>query len=349
MKALILQNNTNLVYKNFSDPVMQEDECLISVKNAGICNSDIYRAYNNGAYFYPLIMGHEFSGEVIETGSLVTNFKKGGRIIAFPLLPCHKCAFCQKQEYAQCIKYDYYGSRRHGAFAEYICIKEWNLLKISDTVDFEEACVIEPIAVAMHVVKKLDVKGYEKAAVIGAGFLGLIIAHYLLNKLNKDSIYVIDRNMDKLSIIGKYGVNTVYTKEHKNWAEEIRDVDIVIEACGAVETFRDSLKLVKSHGTVLWAGNITGALLLEKSMVSSMLRKEITLKGVWNSSFTHKDNDDWHDSLHYLEKDNNIVKNLITHCIELKQGPDFFKTLFMRKSGQKNNFNQTYIKAVFKI
>ena len=95
MKALVLESNEKLMYRDVPHPEISSDECLVAVKNAGICRSDIYRAYNNGAYFYPLIMGHEFAGIIKEVGNDVHNYKLGDRVAVFPLIPCKNCEFCK--------------------------------------------------------------------------------------------------------------------------------------------------------------------------------------------------------------------------------------------------------------
>ena len=89
---------------------------MVQVAYAGICNSDIQRSFGGGAYHYPLIMGHEFSGAVKESFA-GSRFSAGDRVVVYPLLPCHTCEACQTGDYAQCLDYDYFGSRRPGGFA----------------------------------------------------------------------------------------------------------------------------------------------------------------------------------------------------------------------------------------
>ncbi|MFC1566338.1 galactitol-1-phosphate 5-dehydrogenase [bacterium] len=351
MKALVLEGNSNLKVSNVPNPKIKDDECLIKVKCAGICNSDIYRAFNNEAYFYPLIMGHEFSGVIKKVGNRVKDFKEGDRVVVFPLIPCNECDFCKQKKYAQCLKYDYYGSRRNGAFAEYIAVKEWNLLKIPNSIGFEEASLIEPIAVALHAVKKVKVSDNPNIAIIGAGLIGLIIAISLLEKNRNANIYVIDRNSDKLSFIKFTNVNTILAKD--NWVDEIlnltQGVDTVFEVCGAVDTFKNSLKILKSHGQAIWVGNIVGDLLLGKALVSDILRREIAIKGVWNSKYLHDNNDDWHDAIKFLKRNKSIIQKLITHKVRLNEGADLIKKLYLKKSKNNKKNTDTYIKGIFVV
>ncbi len=351
MKALVLENNGILKYKELSNPNITSNECLISVKSAGICNSDIDRAYNNGAYFYPLIMGHEFAGEIVEVGNDVHNYRNGDRVAVFPLIPCKRCEACKTENYAQCIDYDYYGSRRNGAFAQYIAVKEWNLFPIHDDVKFCKAALLEPVSVAIHGLRKLQFDKDDSVAIFGSGIIGLVIARYLSNILKVANIYVIDHNDWKLDIAKGYGAVTINYQIDFDWSKniikKIGGVTHAIEACGAVDTYRKSLNIVKSHGNILWLGNITGSLHLEKKEVSSILRREIKIYGCWNSKFNHSKDDDWNYALDLL---NSIdLKQLITHNVSLEDGESVFRRLYLNKIKKIKDDKEHFLKVVFEV
>ena len=100
MKAAILTKNKCISVKQIQEQKLGKDECKIKIEFCGICSSDINRSYGNGAYFYPLIMGHEVSGKIVEAGDYCKNkFKIGDRVSIFPLLPCFKCEGCLSKEY----------------------------------------------------------------------------------------------------------------------------------------------------------------------------------------------------------------------------------------------------------
>ena len=349
MKGLVLEQNGLLVFKDVAEPVVADDECLIAVKNAGICNSDINRAFGNGAYHYPLIMGHEFSGVVKQIGKRTTKFNNGDHVVVFPLLPCNKCPFCKDEHFAQCSSYGYYGSRQDGGFAEYIAVNEWNLLKLPDDISLEQAALIEPIAVALHSLKKADVQEHEHVAILGAGFIGLVAANVLSMAMDKEKIFIIDRNRSKLTFASDFGVNTICTTETPDWPAMLKKhgIDVVIEMCGATEMFKHSLNIVNNFGRVIWVGNITGDVTIEKSTVSSILRRELLIKGVWNSSFRHYENDDWHQAIQYLQA--NSVRNLITHVVDLRDGAEFLKLLKEKRLTELVGAKKPYIKGLFSI
>src|SRR5690606_30779271 len=122
MKAAVLYGARDLRYTDFETPKIDEHEILVRVKATGICGSDLPRVLGHGAHFYPIILGHEFSGEVVEVGSTVTIIKAGERIVGAPLLPCLQCADCQKGWYSQCKNYSFVGSTVFGSWAEYVKI-----------------------------------------------------------------------------------------------------------------------------------------------------------------------------------------------------------------------------------
>ena len=154
MKAWVLQDIGDIRWQTAEDPQPAKGEVLVAVKSAGICGSDIPRIYQTGAHRMPLIPGHEFSGEVKAVGTDVSLSWQGKRVGVFPLLPCWSCAPCREKRYEMCRNYDYIGSRRNGAFAEYVSVPAWNLIELPKTVTYEEAAMLEPMAVAVHAVRQ---------------------------------------------------------------------------------------------------------------------------------------------------------------------------------------------------
>lgn len=352
MKALILESNSVLKYRAIPVSEISEDECLVAIKYAAICNSDISRAYNNGAYFYPLVMGHEMSGVIEKTGKRVKNYKIGDRVAVFPLIPCRICDNCKVKNYAQCSNYDYYGSRRNGGFAEYLPVKEWNLFKIPESIDLKYAALLEPMAVAIHSLRKIKYKANDVIGIFGAGFIGLVIAKWLTYATGKKNIYIIDHNDFKLEIADSYGINTINPDIDKEWLKNIQaenggGFDHIFEACGSVETYKQSIAVAKNHSNVLWVGNIRSDLILEKKVVSSILRRELKVIGCWNSQFSHNKNDDWYYAIEFIKKSNNI-KKIISHIIPLKEGASIFKRLYANRLKENQFKKEFFHKVIFK-
>ena len=111
MKAWVLHNIGDIRFEDIDKPKPGQGEVLINVKAAGICGSDIPRTFDTGAHKMPIIIGHEFSGIVAETGEGVDPAWMGARVGIFPLIPCRKCPQCLNERYELCRDYDYLGSR----------------------------------------------------------------------------------------------------------------------------------------------------------------------------------------------------------------------------------------------
>lgn len=308
-KSAVLEENKKITVKGIGCNEPKPDECQVKIIDASICSSDIARSSDNGAYFYPLVMGHELSGEIVKIGSDIDiDFAVGDKVCIFPLLPCFSCAACKQRLFALCENYDYYGSRRDGGFSELLNVKKWNLLKLPDGVDTEDGALVEPTAVALHAVKKLNIPPKKKSSlcILGAGFLGLIAAQIVTKFYPECDVTLVDRNQFKLDIGSRYGVKTRQVGDAALWklflSDKKNSFDRVIEFVGSPETFSAAVRIASAKAIVVWAGNISGDLTLSKQQVSSILRKELAIVGTWNSIYKGEDICDWSESLDMIQQ-----------------------------------------------
>mgnify|MGYP006198981481 CR=1 FL=1 len=172
MKAAVLHAPADLRVEEVPVPEIGAQEVLVRVMAAGICGSDIGRVMVTGTYRFPTIPGHEFAGEVAAVGAEVTHLAPGDRVAVAPLMPCGQCAWCQAGKFSLCDSYDFMGSRSDGAFAEYLKAPARNVLKVPESVSFEEAATIEPAAIILHGIHKLNIALGDAVAVVGCGALG---------------------------------------------------------------------------------------------------------------------------------------------------------------------------------
>lgn len=340
MKSAVLTSNQKIEIKDIKPPIIEKDECLIEIKNVGVCSSDIQRGFENGAYFYPLIMGHEISGEVKETGEGVIDFKEKDRVGVFPLLPCFKCEPCKVRKYVRCRNYSYYGSRRNGGYTEYLSVRSWNLIKMDNNLNYRDIACLEPLSVALHCVRRLRIT-YEdpkEVLIIGSGFLGLIISKIIKITLPHCNLTIIDRNSFKLNIAKTHSDKIFLIENKKQWKEFLnqrseKNFDIVIEATGEPSSFVNAIKLTKEGGQCLWMGNITNNLLIDKKTVSSILRKEISILGAWNSDYNPNNvMDDWNEAINLIKKHRINPSKFITHYIKLDEIPEYLNRLYKHKN-----------------
>ena len=326
MKAWVLHNIGKIRYDRVEDPTIQDKEVLVKVKAAGICGSDIPRIYQNGAYFHPLIPGHEFSGVVVKTGAAVPQALEGKRVGIFPLIPCHGCLPCRKKQYEMCRNYSYLGSRRDGGFAEYAAVPQENLIQLPEDVTFEEAAMLEPMAVAVHAMRQIGVNKNHKVAICGVGTIGLLL-YIFLREAGVQNIYVFGNKEFQKQTLLKLGLQEDFYCDIRNsdtnlWLMERTEgvgTDVFFECVGKNETLVQAVNQTSFGGRVMLVGNPSGDMGLEKSVYCKILRNQLTVKGTWNSSFTGEASDDWHYVLKRLKEKRILPSNLITHRYSMEE------------------------------
>ncbi|NOY76445.1 MAG: alcohol dehydrogenase catalytic domain-containing protein [Calditrichaeota bacterium] len=164
MKAAVLQDIGEIAVSEVPVPDPEPDEVLIEVAVAGICGSDVH-GYSSGLYEPGIIMGHEFSGTIVDLGKNVTRFRKGDRVTSHPILPCGKCTFCQEGKINLCDDMGTIGITHPGAFAEYIKVPERNVYSIG-AADFSKAAFCEPLSVVLHAYQKSGIRPNDKTLVL---------------------------------------------------------------------------------------------------------------------------------------------------------------------------------------
>lgn len=330
MMAWILHENGRLCFETTEKPVQGEGEVLIRVKAVGVCGSDIPRIYRGGAYFYPLIPGHEFAGVVAETGADVDEGLRGRRVGVFPLIPCGVCGPCRKKQYEMCRNYSYTGSRRNGAFAEYVAVPAKNLIALPEEVSFEEAAMLEPMAVAVHAMRRIQPAAQDTAVVCGLGTIGLFLLMFL-KEAGVERILAIGNKELQKQMAGKLGLpEGDYCDSRRQdaveWLMERTGgcgADLFFECVGKNETYAQAVRAAAPSGKIMLVGNPASDMALPRDVYWRILRNQLTVMGTWNSSFLHEPEDDWNYVLGRLAKKRITPADMITHRFaleELEQG-----------------------------
>lgn len=331
MKALNLHGIGDLRYEDVPLPSRLRGEVIIKVRACGICGSDIPRIFTKGTYHFPTIPGHEFSGEIVDADDMSLIGKKAA---VFPLVPCMKCAACQTGEYARCTDYDYYGSRRDGAFAEYVAVKEWNLVFFDGDLSYEEAAMCEPAAVALHSVNMAGIGIGDTVAVFGAGPIGLMLGQWA-RTAGASKIFLCDIDGTKVEFAAKSGFTAIDSRmqdpvEVIREATAGRGADACIEGAGVSQTLEQCIKSAKAAGRVVCMGNPAGDMCLTQKGYWEILRKQIVLRGTWNSSYNDVCND-WKTALEAISSRKIDVLPLISHKFSLAQAEQAFAVIREKK------------------
>ncbi len=319
MKALSLYDIGDLRVVDLPIPKPQSDEVLVEIKNCGICGSDIGRVFEHGTYFFPTVPGHEFAGQVVyDTDGVWTN----KRVAIFPLLPCFNCDMCKLGNYAECSNYDYYGSRRDGAFSQYIAVKKFNLVELPDTVSFEQAAMCEPTAVALHAFSKLDVKNKNSILISGAGPIGLILGQLALNA-GLQKICFVEIDQKKIEFLKANGFELFDSEKGEKF-------DYAIEGTGASGALATLLNNVKPFSKIVLMGNPAKEMTLTQQQYWKILRGELTLYGTWNSLYNERTND-WKKAIEYISQGKIDLSKLITHKVGLDDAFSALKMMHDKK------------------
>jgi len=334
VKALVLVRDTVVEYRDVEDPVRPGPGwALVRVAFSGICNSDLHRGFGGGAYHYPLIMGHEFSGTV-EEPAVDGTFARGARVAVFPLIPCHRCIPCQTGDYAQCTDYDYLGSRRDGAFAERVWAPDSSLFAVPEGVSLQDAALTEPCAVSLHGTAKLSIQPGDSGAVFGGGPIGNMAAQWMRLR-GCLQVFVVDIDDRKLALASEMGFIAVDSRagdpvEQIKAATGGRGADRVVEAVGLPATFLQALQAAARFGEVVFLGNIRGSFQVGEKDFSSILRRELTIKGTWNSRVVPASRNEWTTVLSSIGTRLDVGA-LVSHRPSLSEAADIFRRVLERR------------------
>lgn len=287
MKAVIVNEGGSLSLEDIDIPkITSPDQILVKIAYCGLCGSDIPRIFHHGAHFYPITLGHEFSGTVIETGNDVTEFDVGDLISCVPLLPCFKCDECQKHYYSLCKNYSFVGSRIAGGFAEYIVLNKKNAFKLPKGVSPLEGAFFEPMTVGMHALLLAGGCQNKHVVIVGGGTIGLL-AMLCAKAMGASSIAVLDINDERLNLAKQLGADVIYNSKNLS-SDEIyqalssnRFDQIVLETAGSPITVRLAIEIAGPRSKVGLVGTLHNDFILPEKTFGLILRKELQILGSW--------------------------------------------------------------------
>ena len=336
MKALVIEAEDKFTYKDVPVPEIKDDEVLVKVKACGICGSDIPRVMNKGVHFYPIIVGHEFAGDVVKIGSSVKCASVGQKVTAAPLIPCGTCPECQKGNPAMCTHYSFIGSRQDGAMAQYVAVPARNLVPIADSVSYEQGAMIEPITVALHGIERAGVmEGGKSALVYGCGTIGMLTIQCLKAK-GIERVYAIDIDEHKLKIAKKLGAYEIINSGKVDVVEYFKEhgkVDFAFETAGVNFLQAQIIELVNKRGKIVYIGTAHGDVKLPAKSFEQILRSEIFVTGSWMSYSAPFPGSEWTAAAEYLAAGKIQTEELISHRFKLSDGIKAFETLTDKNSG----------------
>lgn len=329
MKAAVLYGLGDFRTEMVDIPQITGDEVLIKVVYCGICGSDVPRSMISGARKYPLILGHEFCGEVAKTGAKVDSIRVGDRVVVAPLVPCGTCKYCLAGEYGLCDSYNIIGTGSNGAFAEYVKVPKNHVLRINDQLDFETAAGVEPATIGYHGLRKAEIQPGETVVIMGCGPIGQLTLQWA-KIFGASNIIAVDIFAEKLELAKQLGANVTVNANKCDVVAKIRDLtsggaDVVVETAGSRITQEQSILVARKKGRIIYMGISHTDLPLAEETVEHLLRGEITIQGTWNSYTAPYPGIAWQATLQFMTNGAIKFKPMISHKITVDEVGDYLK------------------------
>jgi 2-desacetyl-2-hydroxyethyl bacteriochlorophyllide A dehydrogenase len=260
MKAASLFGVGDLRVVEKDIPKISADEVLIEVGACGICGTDLHFFKGEWRVNTPIVLGHEFSGTVVQTGSQVTSVKTGDQVVVEPNILCGKCRYCRMSERNFfCENLQAIGVTIDGAFAEYVKAPERNVYKMPVSIPLEEAALIEPLACIIRGLDNVRIPVGSSVAVVGAGPIGLLMIQ-MVKHYGASKIIALDVVEERLKIAEGLGATSIVNPEREDpWrtVQEITGgigVDVSIECVGSSSAIDEAFKLARRGGRLLIFG-----------------------------------------------------------------------------------------------
>lgn len=290
----VLKNNEKpytLSIQDVAMPKIKKGHVLLKVKGAGICGSDLHMYAGHSGYdwvSYPLILGHEITGVVVEADK---DELIGKRVVVNPYIPCNNCEYCLRGEMNLCDSNSFYshklaprslsyGFRENGGMAEYCLVREENIVSIPDEISDEVAAILESVAVGLTAVEKVGTLTNKTIAIFGPGPIGLGITSLLVG-LNAKRIVVVGAKGDedrlrRAELIGAHQTIITSNKIVENLLEIHNGYDVVFDCSGHHSVPETAIPIVKKGGQIILVGISTNAFTVRMDQI---VRGEIQLKG----------------------------------------------------------------------
>lgn len=325
MKAIIKSTpHTGISCIEREIPKIGREEVLIKVKAAALCKSDVdvYEwtpLIEKANYQLPFVLGHEFSGEIIEIGEDVRGFEIGDRVAGETHIPCGYCKTCRTGNQHICGNHmGVLGRTVDGSFAEYIRLNQKSLIALPDNLNYRQGSILEPLATAMHAVSKTKPSG-KTLAILGVGTIGQMAVD-IAKFMGSTKIFIVDINDMKLKEgLGRgadIAINSLKNKITNIIKEETNGygVDAVIDFTGNEKIINQSVEAVKIAGTLVHVGTVEKPLTFENFMYG-VVYKELHLTGI----FGRKMFETWSDLMSILETGKLDLDSYIAQILPLEE------------------------------
>jgi L-iditol 2-dehydrogenase len=321
--------------KDIPVPRVADDEVLIKVKAAAICGSDLGIYNYTPAYIgmrLPVVMGHEFAGEIVETGTLVEGYTAGGRVLSESVKACGECGFCKMGMSNLCDGSTLFGIHTDGGFAEYVAVPYKLLHRMPPGMSYEEAALVEPLSNAAHFVNDVTpFRSGDLVVVQGCGPIGLFSAQ--LFRLGGAEVIISGLGVDgvRLGIAEKLGFETVNIDD-VDLVERVMELtggkgaDVAFVAVGAPPAVKQAMSLVRKRGAITVVGIFGSDVNVDMTW---LVRRELAMVGAYDARPVN-----FPTSISLVSEGKVNVRDVLTHRFSLDDAEEAFRVALDRTGGK---------------
>ena len=335
MKALVLKEYKKFSFEEAPKPEVRPDEVLVRVKACGICGSDVHGMDGStGRRRPPIIMGHEASGVIADTGKSVSGWKAGDRVTFDSTIYCGECEYCREGLINLCDRRRVLGVscedyRQHGAFAEFVAIPPRILYRVPEGLPYEHAAMVEPFAIALHAIRRSPPALNDTVVVVGAGMIGLALVQ-ALSQAGCGRLIVLDVADGRLAMATKFGATHAVNSGNENGVAAInalthqQGADISFEAVGVTATVDLALRCLRKGGSTTLVGNVAPKIDFPLQIA---VTRELAIHGSCASR------GEYPACLDMLARGTLKAEPLISATAPLSEGAEWFDRLYKKEPG----------------
>lgn len=317
MKAVVIRAPHEASIETVPYPEPAANEVTVKVSNCGICGTDYHIFEGEFLSPYPIIPGHEFAGVIDKVGDNVKDFAVGDRVSVDPTLYCGECEYCLTKRVNQCKNWGALGNTTSGSMAEYVSVPARNVVKMPETMSFEEGAFIEPVACVVHGMNRLQVQVGDTVVLFGVGAMGLQLVQAIAHS-GASELVAVDVDKEKLDLALKMGATKAVL------SSEAADVlkrdhpdgfDIVVDATGIPKVIESEFSYMGPTAKFLQFGVAPQGQTITLSPFN-IYNKDWTILGAMaiNNTFI--------PALRWVKEGRIDVKPLITHRVKLEEVPE---------------------------
>jgi len=320
MKALTKyqKGDGNVALMDMPEPECASDQVILEVDCCGICGTDLHVYHDTFKNFPPVILGHEFSGKVVELGADVKDIARGDTfsVLGATAVTCGTCSYCYQGKFMFCKNRRGMGHGVNGAFTKYAAVRPDQLYRVPDGISMAEAALVEPLAAAVHAV--CDVARFKLGDVVlvsGPGPIGLLCAKLLIAQGIKTVVAGTSDDLLRLKLATQYGAARTVEVDREDLSSIIEEetngngVDLAIECAGAEASVRNCLESLRPLGQYVQVGHFGKDLRVPWDLIAF---RQLQIDG--SVGYTR---DTWSQTVRILEQGNLKVKDIITHELPL--------------------------------